>query len=346
MVKWAQDWQSCSECQKGHGRWSGSNQYAGYVYCDQCWLHYFRLNPEGHGRICSECGARPAIVVDKHTSEGAYCETCWSSWLESTDGSVGADSSVDNELHSSSDGSDGGGHFDFIEVGTSNWGTLLQFCANSSYYPSSVGYKMQRFTQKGHAQMQYARGLAVEMVSELLEALPTLPNVTKVHAGMDEKDGEAAYFCVAADKMHLLEDKYYKGSGGQSRNVMWYAVSLGCLGEPHPELLPMLEAHSCSHLLEERSIRVLSWGELCNSYGVSSVDVVQLDCEGKDCAILRGLVAHCEHHPAAWPRVIHFEANGLTSGEEIESTLDTLQLKGNYEIVWRSHQNCELTRMS
>eukprot|EP00971_Amphidinium_carterae_P172735 3424625-Amphidinium_carterae.1 len=28
--------------------------------------------------------------------------------------------------------------------------------------------------------MQYARGLAVEMVSELLEALPTLPNVTKV----------------------------------------------------------------------------------------------------------------------------------------------------------------------
>mmetsp|Transcript_44101 Transcript_44101/g.80535 ORF Transcript_44101/g.80535 Transcript_44101/m.80535 type:complete len:342 (-) Transcript_44101:100-1125(-) len=338
---------TCCECRKAPGTWSGSKQYTGSSYCDQCWRRYFQLHPEGEG-LCAECGKHPAIIAGTCIWKGKhYCEICWSSWLDAREASIDtAAFERDDEIESSSDCQDGEGHFDFIEVGTSNWGTLLQFCANSSWYPSSVGYSMKRYTKKGLAQMQFARGLAVEMVRELLDALPTLPNVTKVHAGMDENDGEASYFCVADDKMHLLEDKYYKGSCGRSRNVMWYAMSLGCLGAPHPELLPMLQQHSCTHLLEERSIQVLSWGKLCRSYGVRSVDIVQLDCEGKDCAILRGLVSHCAKNPAAWPREIHFEANRLTSPEEIRSTLAVLQSKGNYQLVSQGHQNCVVKRLT
>ena len=76
-------------------------------------------------------------------------------------------------------------------------------------------------------------------------------------------------------------------------------------------------------LLERRRVRVLSWADLCEQHGVASVDVVQLDCEGKDCAIIRGLLAHCSREPGAYPGVLQFEANHLTEEAEVAGAMAT-----------------------
>ena len=95
--------------------------------------------------------------------------------------------------------------------------------------------------------------------------------------------------------------------------------------------------------LEVREVPVLSWTELCWEYNVGSVDVVQLDCEGKDCAIIRGLLTHCVQNPDAWPRAIFFEANHLTPQREIEDTIQALQKHG-HTVRLRSRWTCAVAR--
>ena len=98
----------------------------------------------------------------------------------------------------------------------------------------------------------------------------------------------------------------------------------------------MLRSVNQLDLLQMRRVSVLGWRDLCEKYGVASVNVVQLDCEGKDAAILRGMVEFCEHRPAAWPRVIKFEANHLTPKEEVAAAVEALRRNDYWVREWSS----------
>lgn len=292
------------------------------------------------------------------------------------------------------------GHFDFIEVGTSDWGTITQYCAGLKETESGLGSMMLISAQvreaarlaklpgsiiraDGHvflpqgsitlhlanlkpvspvttacadaakkprtinSRPKSARGIAVEAVQEHLDALPALPHVTKVQAAMDEQCGDGKLYLVSGENVNKYMRKYYAQLPGSRKgkkvDVMWYAKSLASLGSPQPELLAMLEQIERIDLLEERPVPVLDWAELCRQQGVRSVDVVQIDCEGKDCAIVRGLLEHCKENPAAFPRLIQFEANHLTLKEEVKETIGLLKQQG-YRKVTHSRSNVLMQR--
>ena len=180
----------------------------------------------------------------------------------------------------------------------------------------------------------------MEAVEELLDALPDLPRVTKVAAAMDENGGgTTTLYCVPGKNIDANVGQYwamYPGTDGHEDDVFWYAKSLGSIGQPHPDLQAMLRHVSRLDLLVSRRVPVLSWGLLCDKYNVTSVDLVQLDCEGKDAAIVRGLANYCEKHPAAWPRVIQFEANNLTPALEIHAVVGLLLENGDFLHYWSS----------
>ena len=227
-------------------------------------------------------------------------------------------------------------HFDFIEVGTSDWGTLTQFCAgedNKAVLASEVRTSIDS--------LRWARGLAVEPVREYLDALPQLPRVSKVEAAMGEISGDATLYMVSTENVQR-----YIHKNPVLGYVMWYAKSLSCVGRPHPQLSWMLREVGRDDLMEQRSIRVLSWADLCALHSVASVDVVQLDCEGMDCAVLRGLLTHSERDPASLPRLIQFEAKAeLTDSAEIDATLAALVARG-YNIWMRGPSNVIVERTS
>ena len=241
--------------------------------------------------------------------------------------------------------SGGAGHYDFVEVGTSTWGTLTQYCAGDQREGAALG---SRIRSADLGDLRWARGLAVEAVGEHLEVLPSLPRVTKVHAAMDEYDSRQVLYCVSAKNVHEYMGKLIAHLPGASPldgkvDVMWYALSLSSICHPHPELEYMLRSVGRLDLLEQRDVDVLSWTELCRRHRVSTVDVVQIDCEGKDCAILRGLIAHCVQKPVAFPRIIQFEANHLTGPDEVRQTLDDLARHG-YFIRRQTDQNIIVER--
>ena len=164
---------------------------------------------------------------------------------------------------------------------------------------------------------------------------------------MDENGrGTTTLYCVPGKNIDANMGRYwamYPGIGGYEVDVMWYAKSLATIDQPHPDLRAMLRHVNRLDLLVSRRVPVPSWGLLCEKYSVTSVDVVQLDCEGKDAAIVRGLAKYCEDHPAAWPRVIQFEANHLIPVLEVHAAVGLL-LKNGYLVRYWSSCNILLER--
>ena len=247
-------------------------------------------------------------------------------------------------------------HYDFVEVGTSDWGTLTQFCAGQQN-TTHVSW-MAAEIRTSIDGLRWTRGLAVEPVKEHLDALPLLPRVAKVEAAMGENSGEATLYCVSAENVARYASQFVVKlpwgkeasaveAGGAAEvgslppweaDVMWYAKSLSSIGKPHPDLLTMLRQVGREDLMEQRKVQVFNWGDLCNQYGIGTVDAVQLDCEGMDCGILRGMLKHCDEYKGALPRLIAFEANHLTDASEVEATLTALKEHG-YSIRVRGYSN-------
>ena len=159
---------------------------------------------------------------------------------------------------------------------------------------------------------------------------------------MGEVGGEAIVYYVSAENISKHMGEFHAHLHTEV-DVMWYAKSLSSVGKPHPELEYLLRGVDRMDFLEQRTVKVLSWGELCELYEVDTVDVVQLDCEGMDCGILRGLMAYCKENPRAFPRLIQFEANWLTPPEEVESTLEALCECG-YRVLKHGCENITVER--
>ena len=240
-------------------------------------------------------------------------------------------------------------HYDFVEVGTSDWGTITQFCAGqqNDTYVSWVA----NFIRTSIDGLRWVRGLAVEPMKEYLDALPDLPRVTKVEAAMAEasRDESMLFFVSPANidcywgKLKAPVTPPTSTDAPWEVDVMWYAKSMSSLGRPQPELLEMLDKVGHPELLEQRVVQVLSWGDLCYRYGIGSVDVVQLDCEGMDCGIIKGMLNHFDETGDGLPRLICFEANHLTPDCVINQTLQSLEQHG-YSVRWRSYSNIIVER--
>ena len=78
-----------------------------------------------------------------------------------------------------------GAHYDFIEAGTSDWGTITHGCSGDMDNASCVS----GLIRTSLCSLRDARGLAVEPMSEYLDNLPSLPRVKKVLAALGEHGG-------------------------------------------------------------------------------------------------------------------------------------------------------------
>ena len=235
-----------------------------------------------------------------------------------------------------------GYYYDFIEVGTSNHYTITQFCGNDESSASPLGKEIWTNLKD----LRWARGIAMDPVRENLDALPDLPHVEKVVGAMGEWSGQDQFHYVSPENIWKHKGEYRacfsNDPWSYHVDVMWYAGSLGSLGKPHPNLEFMLRAVGRLDLLEEKSVPVYDWGTLCTTFNVRTADVVQLDCEGCDCAILRSMLRHYDDD---WnlPRVIAFEANHLTPSEEVDATVKSLCDRG-YSVRFRGAMNIMVER--
>ena len=143
------------------------------------------------------------------------------------------------------------GHFDFIEIGTCDYHTLLQRWGDTK------------------------KGISVEPIKIYLDLLPNKPNVIKVNAAISSEDDEIDLFYITPENQIKHNKKWTRG---------WGSVGRPHKGYNNPQKL--LD----SGILTKSKIKTLTFKTLCETHRVQSVDWVKIDAEGHDCIIVNSIL--------------------------------------------------------
>jgi len=189
-------------------------------------------------------------------------------------------------------------HYDFVEIGTSNFDTLIQEAGPTT------------------------RGLSVEAINFYLDQLPDKPLVTKVNWAISDTPGTLdVYYVDPADI-----DAYDLPAAWRGCNS---------IGAPHSQVLAGLTDLGLTHLIKTMSVKVHTYADLMRTYNVGSVEFLKTDTEGHDPVILSSVIEAGNINPAWFPRKIQFESNHLTSGEVVDEIIERLSFK--YVVVSRGY---------
>tara|TARA_R110000822_G_scaffold75288_1_gene181084 strand:+ start:2709 stop:5171 length:2463 start_codon:yes stop_codon:yes gene_type:complete len=143
-------------------------------------------------------------------------------------------------------------NYDFIEIGTSDFETLIQSSTNEI-------------------------GLSIDAVNLYLNRLPNKETVTKLNYAISNYSGITQVYYVEPEDI-------------ESNNLSWYLKGCNSIGEPHPITLRELKEKNLEHLLKADEVEVLTWKDLVERYNIESVKTLKIDAEGHDTIIVNNIL--------------------------------------------------------
>lgn len=145
-------------------------------------------------------------------------------------------------------------HYDFIEIGTSDFATL---------------------TGKAKAGVC---GIAVEPVKEHLDRIPSPAGVIKVNAAVSNTDGS-------------LNIHYIPRQVIDERGLPKWIRGCNSINAPHPTVVRYLSKRNIAlDIIRTAEVPVISVSTLFATHDVASVDYMKVDTEGHDTVIVNALL--------------------------------------------------------
>lgn len=193
--------------------------------------------------------------------------------------------------------------YDFIEIGTSDFDTLIQKANDNTI------------------------GISIEPLTHYLERLPSPKNCIKVNCAISF-DGSAGKTNVYYIPEELIES---------NRLAPWLR---GCnsIGDYHYQHT----TQNIKHLVNINEVDQVPLSKILDDNHVRGISLLKIDTEGGDCYILQSFVPYLESHTKEyWPKRILFESNILTPENIIQETVDIYQELG-YNLIRRDNENALL----
>ena len=165
-----------------------------------------------------------------------------------------------------------GVYFDFIEIGTSDFNTLLQVAPDGS------------------------RGLSVDANAIYLDRLPNKNSVKKVNKALSDDVSlkfMPLYFLTPEDISNYNLSDWLRGCSQ--------------VGEPHAMLVAELKARNLEHLMQMTSIEVISFSKLLTDYNASGIMYLKIDAEINTLKIASSVINTCISFRHLCPRILSFE---------------------------------------
>jgi FkbM family methyltransferase len=175
-------------------------------------------------------------------------------------------------------------HYDFIEVGTSDFRTLIQTCG-----PNEIG-------------------LSIEPIKMYLDNLPDKPNVTKVNCALSNVTGTIDVF-------------YVKPEDIIKHNLPTWVRGCNSINKAHPTVLNLLGDKHDSIITKE-TVEVINWSKLVDTFKIESVKHLKIDTEGHDGLILDDYYNTCLNNTKLLASTIIFENNVLADIELNNSVIN------------------------
>lgn len=204
-------------------------------------------------------------------------------------------------------------HYDFVEIGTALWGTLIELADEKTV------------------------GISVEPIKEYLDSLPNKPGVIKVPAAITDKPSGTIKI-------------YYVTQGSISRYGLggWLA---GCnsVNKPHdfhtaynddpgywlscPEKKVQGRDLVAEGIVSCIDVPVLTFTELGVKYDIGQVDFIKIDTEGHDPHILRSIMEYYAKVGKEFlPKKIQFENSRHSDSVFMKAMIEELQKLG-YNVI-------------
>lgn len=146
-------------------------------------------------------------------------------------------------------------NYDFIEIGTSDFDTLLQTTENQI-------------------------GLSIEPIKFYLDKLPNNPHVIKVNCAISDADGITDIFWVDPEDIK----KY---------DLFSYLRGCNSINHPHETTLNVLKSVNLESLLKRTTCVTSTWKTIVDRYDIKSVNLLKIDTEGHDCYIINNIIDDC-----------------------------------------------------
>lgn len=179
--------------------------------------------------------------------------------------------------------------YDFIEIGTSDFDTLIEKASDATI------------------------GLSIEPLKCYLNRLPHKKNVIKV--------------CAAVSPYGSNDDIeiYYLPPEIIEQNEYHYLLK-GCnrIGEIHPHLLnhPSIKDDLMKYVVKE-TVKQITIAELYKEYDIHKIKHLKIDTEGYDCHILQQLLIYLkDKNISYYPDKIMFETNAQTNLQYVYQTIE------------------------
>lgn len=178
--------------------------------------------------------------------------------------------------------------YDFVEIGTSNFDTLLQTATAST------------------------RGISIEPIQSYLDALPAPPGVLKLKCAVS-----------ASNRFETLEVYYVPEHLVREHGLPDWLRGCNSVGDYHFQH----HALDIRHLVERDQVECVPIGHIFERYEITELDYLKIDTEGSDCAIMLHLhdyLKDCNMRP----RRILFESNELASPAQVQLVISKFQQLG------------------
>ena len=191
--------------------------------------------------------------------------------------------------------------YDFIEIGTSNFDTLIEAADDTTV------------------------GLSIEPIGYYLDQLPDRANVKKLD------------IAVSRNNIYEFMSVYYVPERTiRARGLPDWLRGCNSVGDYHPKHIEL----AARDLVQIMEVEVMPIGEIFICYDVTELDYLKIDTEGSDCEIMQHLAEFLKTEPVTrYPKKILFESNELANQDQVEHvkakfiTLGYCVTKSEYDTV-------------
>lgn len=142
--------------------------------------------------------------------------------------------------------------YDFIEIGTSDFDTLLQ--SNTS-----------------------GIGISIEPLKIYLDNLPNRDNVIKVNCAISNTTGFVDVYWINPEDI-------------ETYNLPYWLKGCNSIINPHPSAIKELKDRNLENIYNKTKCKCMTWKEIVETYDVNHVEYLKIDTEGHDCIIINDIL--------------------------------------------------------
>lgn len=193
--------------------------------------------------------------------------------------------------------------YDFIEIGTSDFDTLIQRADDTTV------------------------GISIEPIKYYLDRLPNPANVKKLNCAVS-LDGNSG-----RDKVFYIPDETI-----EKHNLPPWIRGCNSVGDYHYQH----KRRKLESLVVTEDVDTVPIGDVLEEHKVHQLKMLKVDTEGGDCYILQSLLPVLKDRGQQfWPKHIQFETNILSSRAVIDETV-SLYVRLGYKTIQQGNDNTQL----